>query len=346
MIRFWPLLPSVIVGALLAGCSPEKPALRVGHFPNLTHAQALVGHASSRKGQGWLEKHVGPGVEVRWLIFNAGPSAVEALVSDAIDLAYVGPNPAINAHLRCDGEDVRIVAGASSGGSALVVRRDGTIRTADDLRGKRVATPQLGNTQDVAARAWLQSHGLRITLTGGDATVLPTANPDQIALFKQGEVDAVWTVEPWVSRLVHESDGRLLLDESELWPETGGRYVTAHVAASARFVRERPDLLERFLDAHVELTQWILEHPEVAKAAANEELREETGRPLAPEILDAAWARFAVTHDPLPACLVKSAADAHRVGFFREKPDLSRIHALESLNAVLRRKGFPEVPWP
>src|SRR5271157_515069 len=168
----------VLCLCLCASARAEKIILRVGHFPNVTHAQALIAHGLSRAGKGWFEERLGPDVEVQWFVYNAGPSAMEAIFARSIDMTYVGPNPAINAHLKSRGDEIRIVAGACSGGAALVVQPDGRIKTDVDFKGKKVATPQLGNTQDVAARAWLQSKEFRVTMTGGDVLVVPTANPD------------------------------------------------------------------------------------------------------------------------------------------------------------------------
>ncbi len=171
---------------LLSSCavSLAQTVLRVGHFPNVTHAQGLVAHAFSRQGKGWFEQRLGPDVTIQWFVYNAGPSAIEAILAKSIDLTYVGPNPAINAYAKSRGEEVRIIAGAANGGSALVVQGDSALTMPANFRGKRIATPQLGNTQDVAARSWLVSGGLRITQMGGDAQVVPTANPDQLLLFK------------------------------------------------------------------------------------------------------------------------------------------------------------------
>ncbi len=337
------LLSAILLLWAGPGALAEKIVLRVGHFPNVTHAQAVIAHGMSREGRGWFEQRLGPDVEVRWFVYNAGPSAMEAIFTRSLDLAYVGPNPAINAHLKSRGEEIRIVAGACSGGAALVIQPDGRIQTDADFKGKKIATPQLGNTQDVACRAWLMTKGLRITLTGGDAQVIPTANPDQVTLFARKELDAVWTVEPWVSRLVLEAGGRVYLEESSLWQETAGKYVTTHLVSSTRFLRERPDLLKRWIAAHVELTQWIHDHPEEAKKILNAELREETTKALPTATLDRAWQRLEITYDPVCGSLLKSAADAHRIGFLKEKPDLSRIYDLRLLNAVLREKALPEV---
>ena len=325
------------------GRGAERIVLRVGHFPNITHAQAVIGHGLSRAGKGWFEPRLGPDVEVRWFVYNAGPSAMEAILARSIELTYVGPNPAINAHIRSRGAEVRIIAGACSGGAALVVHPDGQIKADADFKGRKIGTPQFGNTQDVAARAWLQAKGFRVTMTGGDALVVPTANPDQLALFLKGDLDAVWTVEPWVSRLELEAKGRIYLQESALWPETQGRYVTTHLVSSVRALKDRRELLRKWIAAHVELTEWITRNPDEAKRVFNAELQAEVGKPLPAALLDRAWKRIELTSDPVKASLLKSAADAHRIGFLKEKPDLCRIYELELLNEILRGQGKPEV---
>lgn len=317
--------------------------IRAGHFPNVTHAQGVIGHAFSRQGKGWFEPRLGTNVTLRWFVFNAGPTAMEGFFAGSLDLTYVGPNPALNAHLKSDGDEVRVVAGACSGGAALVVQPAGRIRRDADFRGRRIGTPQLGNTQDVAARAWLRSQGLRITLTGGDARVIPMANPDQLSLFAKGDLDAVWTVEPWVSRLVLEAQGKVYLEESSLWPETGGRYVTTHLVSRAAFLKERPALLKRWIAAQIELTQWIHDHPAEAKKLFNDELKAETGRALAEPVLERAWSNLELTHDPVRISLLKSAEAAHRIGFLKVKPDLSRLYDLRLLNEVLREQGRAQV---
>ncbi|MBI4658688.1 MAG: ABC transporter substrate-binding protein [Verrucomicrobia bacterium] len=321
----------------------ERVVLRVGHFPNVTHAQAIIAHGFSRKGTGWFERRLGSDVEIQWFVYNAGPSAMEAIFTQALDLSYVGPNPAINAHLKARGDEIRIVAGACSGGAALVVQPDGRIKTDLDFKGKKVSTPQFGNTQDIAARSWLQSKGFRVTMTGGDVLVVPTSNPDQLALFQKGAFDAVWTVEPWVTRLILEAKGKVYFEESSLWPETRGQYVTTHLVSSVRFVKERPNLLKEWIAAHVELTGWINQNPDDAMRTLNEEIKAETTRPLPPGVLDSAWKRLEITYDPVAASLLKSAEDAHRIGFIRQKPELSRIYDLRFLKEVLREKGLKEV---
>jgi len=334
---------SAIIPVVAAGTAAPKTVIRVGHFPNVTHAQGVIAHGLSRSGKGWFEQRLGTDVEIQWFVYNAGPSAMEAIFARSIDLTYVGPNPAINAYLKSQGEEIRIVAGACSGGAALVVQPDGRIKTDADFKGKKIGTPQLGNTQDVAARAWLQSKGLKITMTGGDAFVIPTANPDQLALFQKGDLDAVWTVEPWVSRLVLEAKGQVYFDEGSLWKQTDGKYVTTHLVSSVKFLKDRPDLLKKWVAAHVELTKWINEHPDEAKQILNEEIKAETTKALPQATLNSAWKRLEITYDPVSASLLKSAEDAGRIGFLKEKADLSRIYELKPLNEVLKDKGLPEV---
>lgn len=299
---------------VLAG---EKTVLRVGHFPNITHVQALVAHGLSRQGKGWFEERLGPDIEIQWYIYNAGPSAMEAIFANSIELTYVGPSPAINAYTRSDGEEVRILAGAAKGGAALVVQRDSTLAKAADFRGKKIATPQLGNTQDVSCRAWLAAGGLKITQLGGDAQIVPTQNPDQLALFHDKKIDAVWTAEPWVSRLEREAGGRVLVDERD-------STITALVS-SVKFLKTNRVLAKKFVQAHGELTEWILKNPAEAQKIAQAELAEETKGKISAELIAQAWRRITLTTEITRAELEKFVANARAAGFIRRSPDLSKL---------------------
>ncbi|GBD38948.1 Putative aliphatic sulfonates-binding protein [bacterium HR37] len=311
--------------------------IRVGHFPNITHAQGIIGRANR-----WFEKALGEGVEVNWKIFNAGPSAIEALFAEQLDLAYIGPNPAINGYIKSKGVALRIIAGAASGGAALVVRADSGINTVKDFNGKRIASPQLGNTQDIALRTWLKENGYQVKEKGGTVQVIPLANPDQLTLFLKKEIDGAWTVEPWVSRLILEGGGRLFLDERQLWPD--GKFVTTHLIASTKFLKEHPDLVKKWITAHVELTDWINKNPEEAKKILNEEIKKETGKALPKGVLDESMKRISFTYDPIAISLFKSARRAFELGFLgKEQPDLSNIYDLTLLNEVLAEKGLPPV---
>src|SRR3984893_4478030 len=206
---------ALLLITVVVSVASDKTVIRVGHFPNITHAQGLVAHNLSRQGKGWFEARLGPGVEIQWFTYNAGPSAMEAIFAKSIELTYVGPGPALNAYAKSQTEEIRIIAGAANGGAALVVQPAENLKVPADFKGKKIATPQLGNTQDIACRAWLTSGGLKITQLGGDAQVLPTQNPDQLGLFKAKKIDAVWTVEPWLSRLEEEASGKALVEEKE-----------------------------------------------------------------------------------------------------------------------------------
>jgi NitT/TauT family transport system substrate-binding protein len=296
----------------------QEAKIRIGHFPNVTHVQALVARNMERQGRPWFspERLGSPGLKIEWYVYNAGPSAMEAIFADTLDLTYVGPSPAINAYARSRGEEVRVVAGAVNGGSALVVRPDAGLNGPADFRGKRIATPQLGNTQDVNARAWLVAGGLRVTQTGGDAQVLPTANPDQLALFQRREVDAVWTVEPWVSRL-EEIGGKVLVEEDDA--------VTTVLVSSARLLAAKRDLVRRVAAAHRELTDWINQHPEEAQRMVRDELRAVVRAEVSPDLVARAWRRMSVTADVSPAAFQEWLVNAQRAGFLRTAPDLSRL---------------------
>lgn len=311
----------------------RKPTvIRVGYFPNLTHAQALVGRAN-----GQFEKALGAGVQIEWKAFNAGPAAIEALFANAIDLAYAGPNPTVTGYVRSQGEAVRVIAGAASGGASLVVRQGSGIQNAADFHGKRVATPQLGNTQDVALRAWMRANGLKAREKGGDVQVIPASNPDQLTLFLKGQLDAAWAPEPWAARLIHEGSGRIFLDERDLWPNH--EFVITNLIVSPKFLKEHPDVVKVFLRTHVELTEWINKNPAQAKQIMNQQLQKETGKPLAPQVLEDAFSRMQVTYDPIRSSLLKSTQQAFDEGFLgRTQPDLSGLYDLTLLNEVLREK--------
>ncbi len=321
-----------VLGMLCWQCSAQT-VIRVGAFPNISHPQAMVG-----KANGWFDKAMGPNVKIQWTSFNAGPSAIEALFSGAIDMAYIGPNPAISGYVRSNGEALRIVAGACSGGVALVVRNDSGINKPEDFHGKRVASPQLGNTQDVALRSWLGQHGLKTTDKGGDVQVMPMANPDQLTLFLKKQLDASWAPEPWATRLIQEGNGRLLVDERDLWPNR--QFVIANIIVSKKFLTEHPDLVRNWLAAHVDLTDWINQHTAESKSLLNQQIQKETGKALSAKVLDEAYGRLTVTYDPLRETLLKSAQAAFQAGFLgKQMPDLSGIYDFGPLNQVLAAKG-------
>ena len=275
---------------------------------------------------------------MQWTSFNAGPSAIEALFAGAVDMTYVGPNPAINGYVRSNGDALRVVAGAASGGASLVVRNDAGINRAEDFHGKHVGSPQFGNTQDVALRNWLKAHGMKSTDKGGDVQIVPIPNPDQLTLFLKKDLDAAWAPEPWATRLIHEGNGRLFVDERSLWPN--GQFVIGLLVVNTKFLKAHSDLVKNWIRANVELTDWINAHPADAKKLLNEQIQRETGKALAPAVLDEAFSRLQVTYDPLHAALNTAAQQAFDDGFLgRQMPDLSQLYDLALLNQVLTEKG-------
>ena len=282
----------ILVMALLlvTGCNQEDPnskVIRIGGFPNVTHVQALVARNMSRHGEGWFERYL-PGYSIEWYTYNAGPTAMEALFGRTADLTYVGPSPALNAYAVSAGREVRLLAGAVNGGAALMVAPESGITRAEDFKGRSIATPQLGNTQDVSCRAWLAKNGLTCTLEGaGDCRVAPTPNSMQLQLMKQGDISACWTVEPWVSRLESMAGARILVQEPDV--------VTTVLVGRVGWLQNHPQEAATIIRAHRELTQWIIDHPEEARARVVEELTELTQAPMEPELVRAAWKRLKLT---------------------------------------------------
>jgi NitT/TauT family transport system substrate-binding protein len=332
------LVPGLVACASAPAPGTTAPVtIRFGYFPNITHAQAVLGIAD-----GTFQRALGSNVTIDPKIFNAGPSVIEALFAGQIDLSFIGPNPAINGYTKSNGEALRIIAGATSGGAVLVVRDDTGIKTAADFKGKKIASPQLGNTQDVALRAWLLKQGFKLKEQGGDTQVIPTANADILTLFKKKEIDAAWVPEPWGARLVREANGKIFLDERDLWPD--GKFTTACIIVSTKFLKEHPDLVKSVLAANVELTQRINADPITAKQKLNSEIERLSGAALNKDILDDAWSRQLVTYDPISSSLYGSADAAFKLGFLGDTaPKLDNIYDLTILNAVLKEKGLPAV---
>ena len=305
----------------------EEPVpLRLGFFPNVTHAPALVGIHD-----GLFTAALGENVTLETVPFNAGSEAVEALFADAIDASFIGPNPAINAFAQSDGEAIRIVAGTTSGGAFLVVSPE--IAAATDLAGKTLATPQLGNTQDVALRSWLLDQGYETdTAQGGDVSVVPQANADTLNAFKQGDIDGAWVPEPWATRLILEGGGQVLVDERDLWPD--GAYVTTHLIVATSFLDEHPDVVKQLLQGHIEANELVNRDPDTAKAAANAQIKAATDKEIPDEVLDAAWEHLTFTVDPIASSLQTSATEATELGLLDEV-DLDGIYDLTLLNELL-----------
>lgn len=313
--------------------SGPSDVLRIGYFPNFNHAQAVIG-----VGNGDYQRELG-NIRVERQVFNAGPAAVEALLAGQIDVAYVGPNPAINGYLASEGQ-IKVIGGVSSGGAVFVVRNDAGIDSADDLAGKKLASPQLGNTQDVSLRTYLHDNGYDVRLLGGDPQIVPAKPGDILTLMIKKEIDGAWVPEPWGARLVREANSSIFLDERQLWPE--GKFSTSLIICRADYLQNNPDTIKKLLSAHVEETAWINANKEEAIRAFNVEIEKIIGSEIPSEDLLDALGRMEFTYDPLKESVNKAASDAFEVGLLGDvEPDLDGMFDLRLLNQVLVEKGLP-----
>ena len=320
--------------------SSQSRTLRIGYFPNLNHAQAVIGLQQEGDFQRILNannSNGNDGVKIESFVFNAGPSAIEALFGGQIDVAYVGPNPAINGYLASGGQGIRIISGVASGGASFVVRNDSGIESMKDLGGKKFASPQLGNTQDVALRKYLMDNGFKTTENGGNVTVVPITPADILTLMLKMEIDGAWVPEPWATRLVKEANGKIFVDERELWPPDG-KFVTANIIARTDYLKENPDIIKRLLQAHIDKTEWINENKEQAITTFNGALKKITGQTIPEDEIRDALMRLELTYDPIKESLFKMAENAYELGYLGNggsKMDLSNIFDLTILNDIL-----------
>ena len=310
---------------------PTAPKVRIGFFANLTHAPALVAQQLRLFEQNLNRE----GTQVEYVLFNAGPAVIEAMKGGAIDVSYIGPNPSITGYNSTNGTLLKVVSGATSGGAYLVVKPG--INTVADLRGKKIATPQLGNTQDVALRTWLKTQGLQTTVAGGgDVTVIPTDNAQSLSLFKRGDIDGAWVPEPWASRLILEAGAKVLVDEKTLW-QPSGQYVTTNIIASQAFLNQYPGTVRSILQANNTAIRYIASNVLKSRDIVQEQITKWTGKPLPDAVINRSWGNVRFTWDPLPLTLKRGADDAVSVGLLTLGPKgVSGIYDLRLLNSVLK----------
>ncbi len=341
------ITPSPILGTDLFGSgndrdggniqTSEQKTLRIGYFPNINHAQAVIG-----LGRGDFQKALGDNVEVTTQIFNAGPSAMEALFANQIDVTYIGPGPTINGYVRSDGEALRIISGAASGGAVFVVRNDSGINSPQDLANKKFSSPQLGNTQDVALRKYLLDNGYKTKENGGNVEVIPAKTADIVSLMIKKEIDGAWVPEPWGAKLIKEANAKVLVDERDLWPN--GQFVTAHIIARTDYIEKNPDVIKKLLGAHIDMTSWINNNRNEALQIFNVELNKLMGQTIPEDELREGISRIELTYDPIKESLFKAANDAFDIGFLgKTRPNLSEIYDLEILNEVLKERSLEEL---
>src|ERR687896_517808 len=339
--------PSSILGTNLFGGgndtsatntqTSEQNTLRIGYFPNINHAQAVIG-----LGNGDFQRALGDNVQVTTQIFNAGPSAIEALFANQIDVTYIGPNPAINGYVQSNGEALRVISGSASGGAVFVVRNDSGINSPQDLANKRFSSPQLGNTQDVALRKYLLDNGYKTQENGGNIEITPAKTADIVSLMIKKDIDGAWLPEPWGAKLIKEADVKVLVDERDLWPD--GQFVTAHIIARTDYIERNPDIIKKLLEAHIDITTWINDNRDEALQIFNTELNKLTGQTIPEDELREGISKMELTYDPIKESLLKAANDAFDIGFLgKTRPDLSEIYDVKILNEVLKERGLQEI---
>ena len=341
----------------------SSKTLRIGYFPNVNHAQAIIGLKNGDfqkilNSNDSTSKSEQNKININEFVFSDGPSALEALFGGQIDVAYVGPNPAISGYVASGGKDgLRIISGAASGGASFVVRNDAGIQSVKDLGGKKFASPELGNTQDVSLRKYLVNNGYKTAENGGNVTVVPTKPSDIFTLMLKKQIDGAWVPEPWATRLVNEANGKIFVDERDLWPPQG-KFVTANIIVRTDYLNQNPDVIKKLLEAHVNETLWINNHLNSDKNnstfndkninqvvnAFNNGLKKMTGKTISDDELKQAFSRMDFTYDPLKQSLYKIANDANSLGFISNskvnKLNITGIYNLQILNSVLKEKGL------
>jgi NitT/TauT family transport system substrate-binding protein len=329
---------STAPGAATGASAPptsQTAAVKIGYFPNLTHAPGLVADT-----EGFFTERIGTG-KVTTQSFNAGPDVIQALFSGSLDIAYVGPNPTITAYAQSQGAAIRVIAGAASGGAALVVKP--SITSPEQLKDATLATPQLGNTQDVALRYWLSTKGFKTTTEGGgDVKVQPQKNAAALQAYVSGQLDGAWVPEPYATQFV-AGGAHVLVDERSLWPD--GKFVTTNIVVRTQFLTEHPETVRAFLEADLDALDLIAKDPAKARQDVIDRIGKLTGQTLKADTVAAAWKNLTFTADPLAASLKQSAAHAATVGLLPNKPgdDFTQLWDLRVLNAALKARGESEV---
>ena len=342
---------ALVAVAGLTGCSEattggggneDATEVVIGYFPNNTHGTAIVAEQEGFFDDRLAEVDAAP----TYAQFNSGTDAYQAVQDGSLDMSFIGPGPALSAFVQGP-DSVRVISGAASGGAALVVAEG--IDDLEDLRGERIATPSLGNTQDVAARAYFADQGFATDLEGGgDISIVPTDNPVTVNEFRDGNVAGAWVPEPWASILVAEG-GTKLVDEADVWPETDGQFVTTHLLVNAEFLADNEDLVRAVLEATVEANQFIADESDTARDVVGARVTELTDAPLDPAVLADAWDNLTFTNDPIIASLEEDATDAAGVELLEgldDAPPVTDLYDLTILNEVLAEAGEPEIEVP
>ncbi|MBS5082590.1 MAG: aliphatic sulfonate ABC transporter substrate-binding protein [Clostridiales bacterium] len=332
------LILFIVFSFTLESCSnsdDEQLKVRIACFPNLNHSQALVG-----MGEGQFQEAFGEKNQIEWKIFNAGPAEMEALFAGEVDIGYIGPIPAINGYVKSGGE-FQIIAGATDAGAILVSRKDLHIKDIMELDGKKIASPQFGNTQDLVLRHILNENGLKDTTKGGSVRIIQVENPDIKMLLDNADIDAALVPEPWGSRLIKEIDANVVLDYDQVYNQ--GRYSSALVIARTEFIEKHPDLVKKFIETHLQLTEYINENNDTVKKVLNDQIKKLTNNSIPDDILDASFERFVITNNPEKESISDFIKISKDVGFIEQEPDIEMLLNTNILNDVLKESGKSEI---
>jgi NitT/TauT family transport system substrate-binding protein len=322
------ILLSVLGVSLSSTDESNENKIRIAYFPNIGHAIPIVGME-----KGFFEANVGEQVKIETRVFDSGPQAIESLFANSIDLAYVGPGPAINGFLNSENHNVKILAGAASGGASFIVHPESEINSASDFAGKKIAAPQIGNTQDVSLRHYLSENGLKTADRGGSVIVYNISNPDIYTLFVKGDIDGAWVAEPWATILETELDGKRLFHEEELWPNH--EFASVLLIANTDYVEKNPDIISSFLESHYETVTWINQNPIDTRIVFNDFLNSHLGQPLSDDVVDIALSNLVITDDPLLDSVNSFAEKADTLGYLgRNGYDLSGIFYYFDTNSI------------
>jgi len=319
---------SVLGITLNSSESSNDPKLRIAYFPNIGHAIPIVGMEN-----GFFQNSLGDQIKIETRVFDSGPQAIESLFADSVDLAYVGPGPAINGFLNSENNNVRILSGAASGGSSFIVHPDSEIKLASDFAGKKIAAPQIGNTQDVSLRNYLSENNLKPAEKGGSVIVYNIPNPDIYTLFVKGDIDGAWVAEPWATILETELDGKRLFHEEELWPDN--EFASVLLIGNVNYVENNKEIIQNFLSAHHETMIWINDNPKDTRIAFNNFLDSHLGQSLSDDVVDIALSNLKITDDPKSDSIFSFAEKADTLGYLgRNGYDLSGIFYYFDTNSL------------
>ena len=322
-----------LVGLTQASVDDSQNKIRVAFFPSIVHAVPIIGMETQI-----FANNLNDDLDIEVKIFDSGPQVIESIFSNSVDIAYVGPGPVINGFLKSDGNDLKILAGAANGGASFVIQKNSGLELIENYSGKRVAAPQISNTQDVSLRHYLAENGLKSAEKGGDVFVLNIANPDIYTLFAKGDIDGAWVPEPWATMLVEELDGIRLFDENEFWPEN--KFSSVLLIGRSDYIEKNPEIIKKWINANEKTVQWINNHPDESKKLYNEFLKSYMGRTLPENIVEKSFSNIIITSEPLENSVYTFAERADALGYLgRDGYTLDGIFYHENISVTLNEEN-------